>query len=109
MEFSGVGIEYITHDNAVRLGVFAAFACGIVNDDSGLYIVTKNVEIDAVAFVLNGIGLHPNAPCHKLVALKYGRNPIENMVARFFNIVSHKIFKGQHTHNVHIARARYKV
>ena len=109
MEPAGVRVEHVVHHNAVSLRRGAAFAGGIVNDNAGLHVVAKNAEINAVALVLHGVTLHPDAAGDRFFIHKNRRDAVENMPVGFLDVVRHKIFKRQHSHHIQVARSGDKI
>ena len=104
MEFLGVCIQNIISRFSLCECVFveAAFSGGVVDHNSGLNIIAVYIEAYAVSLVLNAVSLHLHAAGNKLVAVKDGGHSVENVIARFLDIVRNHIFEGQHPFYVYI-------
>ena len=102
-----IGDKEVTIDTGS--GTFVAGDVIKFAGDDNLYVVAENVEADAVTVILNGVGLHLHARCHKVVTRVNGGNSVCNVVTGFSYVVGHHIFKWKHTVHVHIPCACYKV
>ena len=117
MELVGVGVEDISGipvrfgrgawivsgvARCRRLFLLPAFTGSVVDGDSGLDIVHIHVKAHALSAILNRERLHLNASGHQFAAFENGSYPIKNMVLRLLDVISHKIFEGEHPLYIHV-------
>ena len=75
---------------------------GIIDDDAGLHIVDKHMEMDAFSLVFDGPGLHDDTAGHKDLSPIYRCYLIKNMVPCIADVVRHPVFKRKHADDVEI-------
>ena len=80
-----------------------AVSRGVIDGNTGLDVIGVDTEADALALVLHGPAFHQNAVGHQIGVGEHRRHPVQNMVVRLLYIVSHHVFKGQHSLDIQIS------
>ena len=81
----------------------------IVDSYTRLNIVAIDIETDSFTVVLYGICFDLDTAAHKIVPLKYGGDPVCDMMIRFFYVVRNHVFKRKHSFDVHVSSAGNQV
>ena len=77
----------------------------IVNLNSGLYIVAKNIKGNTFTVILHRQRLDLDAAADQLIAFKARRYAVHHMIARTADIRGHLILIRKHAFRIQIARA----
>ena len=91
------------------VGILVIVTCCIVDDNTGLNVIGKYVEADAVALVLNRPGFDKNTVCKQIVTAENRRYTVHNVVACFLYVVADHFLKRDHSLNIQVSRARQKI
>ena len=81
----------------------------IVDSYTRLNIIAIDIETDSFSVILYGICFDLDTAAHEIVPLKYGGEPVCDMMLRFFYVVCNHVFKRKHSFDVHVSGAGNQV
>ena len=84
-------------------------SCHIIDAYSRLHVIHENIKTHTLSCVFHRKTLHLYALRHKIISFIYWSHPIKHMMIRLPHIISHLIFKREHTANIHITCSRNQI
>ena len=87
------------------IGIAPAVAVGIIDDYTGLYVETVDIEGHRRSAVFHGIGFHLYTGTQEIVSFKNRGDAVKHVISGAAYIIRHLIFIGKHAFHVHIPGA----